>query len=144
MHFMYDGTLTTVVIERADSLASCADMVDPANQPDGKPGGTCEVVDGVLLLASARTKADQVTAQGVSAWVHGYVVTAISYNAAEGKDVAPVTAAARRSRSTTSRCWSPATSGSARSGDAAPGGWRRQRLTRPSGTRPLRWSAGAA
>ena len=54
----------------------------------------------MLQRVSGPTTADQVTAQGVSAWVHGYIVTAISYNASEGKDVAPVTER-RRSRSTT-------------------------------------------
>ncbi|WP_148612211.1 hypothetical protein [Nocardioides rubriscoriae] len=91
VHFTYDGTLTTFVIERADTLASCAAQVDPANQPDGRPGGECVVRDGVELLLSPPEEADGVTAQGVSAWRHGYVVSAVSYDAADGKDVAPVT-----------------------------------------------------
>ena len=91
VHFLYEGTLATFVIERADSLASCAALVAPENQPDGEPGGVCEVVDGIEMLRWRET-ADQVTAQGVMVWLHGYVVSVLSYNAAEGKDVAPLTA----------------------------------------------------
>lgn len=91
VHFTYDGTLATFTIERADSLASCAELVDPADQPDGEPGGTCEVRDGVEVLVWGPEANDGVTAQGVSAWTRGYVVSALSYNAADGKDVPPVT-----------------------------------------------------
>ncbi|GAA5141362.1 hypothetical protein GCM10023340_02970 [Nocardioides marinquilinus] len=91
VHFLWQGTLTTVVIERADSLASCQAMVDPANQPDGQPGGECVVEGGVLLLRWGPDTADGVTAQGILAWRHGYIVSVLSYNAADGKDVPPVT-----------------------------------------------------
>ena len=47
-------------------------------------------MDGLEVLTMPPTTADQVTAQGVWVWRHGYVVDAISYNAAEGKDVAPL------------------------------------------------------
>ena len=90
VHFLYDGTLTTFVIERADSVATCAEQVDPANQADGEPGGECVEQDGVLLLRSEPETADGVTAQGVTAFVHGYVVSALSYDDADGKDAAPL------------------------------------------------------
>jgi hypothetical protein len=90
VHFVYDDTLTSFIIERADSLATCAEQVDPANQADGEPGGQCVEEDGVTLLTWGPETADGVTAQGVSAFVHGYVVTAISYNAIDGKDATPV------------------------------------------------------
>ncbi len=91
VHFRYSGTLTTFSIEPAASLATCAELVDPADQPDGEPGGVCVEQDGVVLLRSEPTTADGVTAQGVTAFVHGYVVSALSYNAPDGKDV-PTTA----------------------------------------------------
>ena len=92
VHFIYDGTLATFVIERADTLATCAEQVDPANQADGLPGGECVDQGGVLLLRSGPETADGVTSQGVSAFVHGYVVSALSYSALDGKDVTPTAA----------------------------------------------------
>ncbi len=92
VHFLYDGTLTTFTIEPADSLATCAAMIDPADQADGQPGGECVERDGAVLLTWGPDTADGVVGQGVMAWLHGYVVSALSYNAADGKDVAPVTA----------------------------------------------------
>ncbi|MGA8257733.1 MAG: hypothetical protein WB767_14255 [Nocardioides sp.] len=91
VHFLWERTLTTVVIERADSLASCTAMVDPANQANGQPGGECVFVDGLETLTVEPETYDQVTSQGVSAWQHGYIVSVLSYNANEGKDVVPVT-----------------------------------------------------
>lgn len=91
VHFLYDGTLTTFSIERADTLATCGEMVDPADQPDGRPGGECVVVDGLETLSWGPDTADGVTGQGVMAWQHGWVVSALSYNAADGKDVPVVT-----------------------------------------------------
>lgn len=90
INFLVDGTLTTFIIERADTLATCAEQVDPADQADGQPGGECVEEGGVTLLTWGPETGDGVTAQGVSAFVHGYVVSALSYNAAEGKDVAPL------------------------------------------------------
>lgn len=92
VHFLYDGALTTFTIERADTLATCAELVDPVNQPDGQPGGECVVVDGLETMTTGPDTADGVTSQGVTAWQHGWVVSALSYNAADGKD-APVVAA---------------------------------------------------
>lgn len=91
VHFTYDGTLATFVVERADNLASCAELVDPANQPDGRPGGECVVRDGVELLLSPPEEGDGVTSQGVTAWRHGYVLSVLSYGAVDGKDAPPVT-----------------------------------------------------
>lgn len=85
VHFLWDGTLTTLIIERADSLVSCDAQAAEATDSE------CVTEGGVQLLRTGPTTADQVTAQGVSAWVHGFIVTAMSYNAADGKDVAPVT-----------------------------------------------------
>jgi hypothetical protein len=81
LHFRYEGTLTSFIIEPARGATSCEESE-----------GECAVVDGVEVLTSGPTTADQVTAQGVSVWRHGYVVSVLSYNAAEGKDVAPLTA----------------------------------------------------
>lgn len=91
VHFRWEGTLTTFIIERADTLGSCAEMVDPVNQPDGEPWGECVVVDGLETLEWGPDTGDGVTAQGTMVWQHGYVVSALSYNAADGKDVPTVT-----------------------------------------------------
>lgn len=82
-HFLFEGTLTTFSIVPAASMASC--------QEQATPPATCAKVDGLDMLTYPPTEADQVTAQSVSVWEHGYIVTALSYNASEGKDVAPLT-----------------------------------------------------
>lgn len=87
VHFMWEGTLTTFTIERADGLAGCEAQAGPGGGPRH-----CVVDGGIQFLTWGPTTADGVTAQGVSAFVHGYIVTAISYNAADGKDVETVTA----------------------------------------------------
>jgi hypothetical protein len=84
-HFLYEGTLTTVSIERADSLAGCQALAR------GDDGTTCEVVDGLLTLTTPVTTADGVSAQNVWVWNHGWIVSVLSYNAPDGKDVEPVT-----------------------------------------------------
>jgi hypothetical protein len=81
LHFRYEGTLTSFVIEPARGRASCAEQ-----------SKACQVVDGTETLVWGPTTADQVTAQGVSVWRHGYIVSVLSYNAADGKDVAPLMA----------------------------------------------------
>ena len=82
------------IIVRADSLAPCEAQVAPLGLPGTPPApqGVCVIEDGVELLTYGPSTADQVTYQSVSAWVHGYMVTVGSYNAADGKDVPPVTA----------------------------------------------------
>ena len=82
-HFPFDGTLTTFIIEPATGMGTC--------QEQATPPATCARVDGQDVLTSPPTEGDQVTAQSISVWVHGYIVTAMSYNAAEGKEVAPLT-----------------------------------------------------
>ncbi len=83
VHFLWDGTLTTFIIEPASGLGSCEEF---AAQGDG----VCQVVGGLETLTWGPTTADEVTSQGVEVWQHGYVVSALSYNAPDGKDVAPV------------------------------------------------------
>jgi hypothetical protein len=91
LHFRYRGTLTSFLIEPAAGLASCQEMVDPANQPGGSAGTrTCSVVDGLSVLTWGPDLGDQVTAQGVMVWQSGHVVSLLSYNAPEGKEVPPV------------------------------------------------------
>lgn len=91
VHFEWDGTLTSFSIERADSLATCEELVDPVNQANGEPGGVCVFRDGLETLSFGPDTADGVTAQGAMVWQHGYIVSATSYNAPEGKDVEPAT-----------------------------------------------------
>jgi hypothetical protein len=86
VHFRWDGTLTTFIIEPASGLASCEEFAAEGD-------GGCEVVDGLETLTWGPTLGDGVTAQGVQVWQHGYAVSALSYNAPDGKDVPPVLAA---------------------------------------------------
>jgi hypothetical protein len=92
VHFLWDGTLTTFIIEPASTLGSCHEFA-------GQGDGVCEVVDGLEVLTwpnrtleelRVALESGEVAAQGVMVWQHGYVVSAISYNAPEGKDVPPV------------------------------------------------------
>jgi hypothetical protein len=85
VHFRWEGTLTTFIIEPASGLGTCQEF---AAQGDG----ACEVVNGLETLTWGPTTADQDTAQGVQVWQHGYAVSAISYNAPDGKDVPPTMA----------------------------------------------------
>ncbi|MFC4784529.1 hypothetical protein ACT8ZV_08650 [Nocardioides sp. MAHUQ-72] len=84
-HFSWQGTLTTVVIEPAGA--------NP--QRDCRAGGqgtTCSTdADGDPVLTWGPTTADRVTAQGATVWQNGFQVSALSYNAADGKDAAPLT-----------------------------------------------------
>lgn len=78
-HFVFDGMLTTVVIEKGTlTMAQCAEVV-------------CEELpDGSTRLEWGPTTADGVTAQGVTWWRRGYEVSVLSYNAAEGKNSPPL------------------------------------------------------
>ncbi|WP_107705392.1 hypothetical protein [Nocardioides allogilvus] len=78
-HFLYDGMLTTVVIEKGTlTMAQCAEQ-------------TCEELpDGSTRLEWGPGTADGVTAHGVTWWRRGYSVSALSYNAAEGKESPPL------------------------------------------------------
>lgn len=100
VHFLWDGTLTTFDIERsagdADPLDSCEKALDPSYRPPGADAsarGECVQVDAGVLLHSGPDHADGVIAQGATFWTHDYVVTVLSYNAPDGKDVAPTLAA---------------------------------------------------
>jgi hypothetical protein len=83
VHFFWQGTLATFVVEPA--RATCAQW---AGQ------GTCTTTPaGGQLLTMPDTTADQVTARSASYWPgNGYVVSVLSYNAVDGKDVAPIMA----------------------------------------------------
>ena len=79
VHFVYDGTVTTVVIEPADTVAGCR------AQAEGS-GGRCESGDDVETLT---WRSQDGRSQGVSVWRHEYVVSLISYDdlhAAKGPD----------------------------------------------------------
>jgi hypothetical protein len=86
-HFSWQGTLTTVVVEKAggDPLRACE---------SGGKGTTCTTrADGAPQLVWGPTEGDGVTAQGASVWRHGFEVSVVSYNASDGKDVTPLMAA---------------------------------------------------
>jgi hypothetical protein len=85
VHFFWQGTLTTFIVESAP--ATCAQWAPQAK-------GTCTTTPaGGELLTMPDTTADQVTAREASYWPgNGYVVSVLSYNAVEGKDVAPIMA----------------------------------------------------
>lgn len=83
VHFRVDGMLTTVVITRASaSLAhDCADE------------STVEcrtLADGAVVQVAEPTTHDQVTMRSVLAIGETWMVDVMSYNATDGKDVAPV------------------------------------------------------
>ena len=82
-HFSWMGTLTTVVIE--------PDTGNARQQCEhGGPGTTCSTnALGDLQLLWGPTTGDGVTAQGATVWQQGFRVSALSYNAPDGKDVAP-------------------------------------------------------
>jgi hypothetical protein len=84
--FRWNGALSTFIIEQASSMPTCSQQARQSG-----PRASCDRVDGLEVLTLQPTTNDQVTAQSVSAWRHGFIVTAMSYNAAEGKDVAPLT-----------------------------------------------------
>jgi hypothetical protein len=83
VHFRVDGMLTTVVITRARaSLAyDCADESTVECRPRA---------DGTVVQVARPATADQVTMRSVIAIGEDWMVDVLSYNAAEGKDVAPV------------------------------------------------------
>lgn len=80
VHFAYDGGSASFVIERDSELATCAELVDPADQPDGQPGGECVTRDGVELLLKGPELAGNVTSQTAMAWRDGYVVSVLASN----------------------------------------------------------------
>ncbi len=79
-HFSWQGTLTSLLIERFDGDAqqSC--------QQSAGPGDTCttDAQDDPMLLWGPDTN-DGVSAQGATVWRDGFEVNVLSYNAAEGK-----------------------------------------------------------
>jgi hypothetical protein len=81
-HFDWQGTLTSVVIEEER----------PGSRQQCQSGGvTCtRTPDGDLQLSWGPDEGDGVTAQGVTVWRRGFEISALSYNAADGKDVAPL------------------------------------------------------
>lgn len=85
VHFRVDGMLTSVVITRASaSLAyDCTDESAVACRTLG---------DGTVVQVAPPTTADQVTMQEVVAIGQTWMVSVLSYNAAEGKGVPPLSA----------------------------------------------------
>ncbi|WP_240641141.1 hypothetical protein [Nocardioides ferulae] len=90
VHFRWDGTLTTLVIEPAFLRAGCAQQAAPESDwPGGKAPtvatATCEIVAGLEMLTWPASDPDA-RAHGVSVWNHGYIVSAVSYDAVDGKN----------------------------------------------------------
>ena len=85
VHFRWNGALTSFIIEPAAALGSCQELAGD--------DGVCRNQGGVDVLTWGPSTGDGVTAQGVMVWQHGYAVSALSYNAPHGKEVAPVFAA---------------------------------------------------
>ncbi|MEO5664327.1 MAG: hypothetical protein ABIR39_13680 [Nocardioides sp.] len=85
-HFGVDGMLATVTIMRSSSAFEweCRQGAELGNR-------VCtQLADGAWQQVWGPDTADQVTAQGVTVWRHGFAVSVLSYNAAEGKDLAPL------------------------------------------------------
>lgn len=90
VHFHWNGTLTTLVIEPAHLRASCEEQATPTPGTDrqGNQGAECLVVDGLDTLVWPADEVPTALAHGVSVWNHGYIVSAVSYTAADGKSPA--------------------------------------------------------
>ena len=84
VHFRWNGTLTTFIVEPESSMGSCAELAAAT------PGGSCNVVGGLEVLTWPATNSNLATGHGAIVWQHGYIANAVSYNAPYGKDVAPV------------------------------------------------------
>lgn len=82
VHFRVDGMLTTFVITRA-SASLAHDCRDEAAVQCRR------LEDGTRIQVAAPTTGDGVTMQSTIAMRHRWMVDVMSYNAAEGKDVAP-------------------------------------------------------
>ena len=85
-HFRVDGMLATLSIMRSSAAIEfeCQQGAELGNR-------ICtQLADGAWQLTWGPDTADQVTAQGVSVWRHGFAVSVLAYNAAGGKDVAPL------------------------------------------------------
>lgn len=83
VHFLVDGMLTTVVISRA-SASLAYDCADESTVECSTPA------DGAVVQVAKPTTNDQVTMQSVLAIGETWMVDVLSYNAADGKDVAPI------------------------------------------------------
>lgn len=87
VHFMWDGTFTSVIVE-----PTVIEQGSECRMASWSDEGTC-VPDGptAKIGGGYENTADQVTARSAVAWTgDGWRITVISYNAAEGKDVAPL------------------------------------------------------
>lgn len=85
-YFPYDGMEAAVVLmfNQLVSVARCEEI-------NAHLDGTCvELADGTVQLTWGPTLADGVTCQGVSAYRHGYIVSANSCNAATSKNSPPL------------------------------------------------------
>lgn len=79
VHFRYDGMLTSVVIE-----------VWPSPQETCEGSVTCVVREDGSWQNHWTGTADGVTSQGATVYRHGYSISVLSYNAADGKDSPPL------------------------------------------------------
>ncbi|GAA1913971.1 hypothetical protein [Nocardioides hwasunensis] len=85
-YFPYDGMETAVSLQLNQLVT-----VGRCEEINAHLGGSCAALpDGTVQLTWGPTLADGVTCQGVSAYRHGYVVSATSCNAATGKDSPPL------------------------------------------------------
>lgn len=85
VHFDWDGTLTTLTIEPAHRRAACEEQAAQANTGNVE-GADCAAVDGLDTLIWPANGQATTMAHGVSVWNHGYIVSALSYRAADGKN----------------------------------------------------------
>ena len=84
VHFYWEGTLTSLLIEPVD-VTDAKDCATYAVE-----GSECTTLADGRLTTSFLLTADQVTTRGVTVWSgNGYRVSVLSYNAPGGKDVAP-------------------------------------------------------
>lgn len=91
LHFRYQGTLTSFIAEPAAGRPGCEELAFSTDHDLGGASSTCSRSDMLQVLSWGPETGDGVTAQGVTVWNHGYQVSLLSYNAPDGKGVAPVT-----------------------------------------------------
>jgi hypothetical protein len=87
VHFLFDGAITTFVVEPADTLGSCGQLARAGTSQHLR----CSVVDGLKTLVWSDEDGPDIPAHGVSVWQHGYVVSIDSYsNPRLGMDQPPI------------------------------------------------------
>lgn len=85
--FLFQGTETSLIIEPAKGLATCASLVSHATPNAGY--GPCETVGDATVLTSQETMPGNWHYNSVTAWRHGYEISVSTSNVAPGNTANP-------------------------------------------------------